>query len=86
VRSDDDQHLAVRAQLPEQRKQKGAVQKVHGVTANDDVKYILKSPICNFLKSHSFANLASAGIVAAIEKVSGVGGGRGKAARITLRE
>jgi len=67
VRCNDDEHVAVRAQLPEKCEQQRGVEKVHGIAANYDIKCILKRAVGNIFKFQLFALFPGARVVPEME-------------------
>jgi hypothetical protein len=67
VRCNDDEHVAVGAQLPEKREEKRGVKKVHGIAANYDIKCILKRAVSNIFEFQLFALFPGARVVPEME-------------------
>ena len=78
MRRDDDEELAVCAELPEQGEQQGVVEKVHCVATHDDVESVLKSAFGNVLEPQLSARFSGAGTVAAGECHAGERQARGQ--------
>lgn len=90
MRRDDDEELAVCAELPEQGKQQRVVEQVHCVATHDDVESVFKSAFGNVLEPQLSARFSGAGTVAAGEchacgGATGGGAKRDRGWRLTLR-
>ena len=81
MRRDDDEELAVCAELPEQGKQQRVVEQVHCVATHDDVESVFKSAFGNVLEPQLSARFSGAGTVAARGMSCGGATGRGGKAR-----
>lgn len=67
MRCNDDKQLGVCSQLPQQREKQRVVEKVHGIAANNDIKLVLQSAVCDFFETQSFALFPGTGTVSEMQ-------------------
>jgi hypothetical protein len=53
--------------LPQQRKKQRVVKEVHSIAADNDIKLVLQSAVCDFLETQSFALFPGTGTVSGMQ-------------------